>query len=806
MKSIKITILSLLFVSSLLTVSAIPTTQVRQKLPFNKEWKFALGDQPQFRDSIYNDASWRVLNLPHDWSIEGAFDKSIGGSGGFFPVGIGWYRKTFTLPENMKSKQLIIQFDGIYMNSEVWINGNFLGRHPYGFTTLQYDITEFIKSGKGEINTIAVRVDNSIKESTRWYTGSGIYRNVWLLATNFVHFDSYKGVSITTPEVSAQKATVNVNYNFTSNFFTVEALQTWKKNVYAKQKEVKKKLIIRSTIVDKNGLEITKTESESECAQFQAGHLLSQKIEVNQPKLWSIDSPNLYYLKSEILCDGLVIDDQMTSFGIRKLEYIPNKGMFVNGKPEKLKGICIHQDMGSFGVVVPIPVWRQRLMKFKEIGCNAVRLSHHPFAPEFYDLCDSMGLYVMNEAFDEWTRGWAYNYTDNYQGKAPNGYHLYFDQWSETDLRAMLQRDRNHPSVVMYSIGNEIPDQKNADGYKIAKKLVDICHEEDNTRPVTSGCDQYMEATNNGFMDALDISGYNYIDRHFKEKMYEPEHTKRSAKLCIGTETNTATRNFVAYRDNEYVVGGFIWIGIDYFGESNEYPRRGWIRGIMDIAGFEKPEFYLYKSFWSDKPMVHLAIEKTEKGKSKVESKWNWKSTDSLKVNVYSNCDQAELFLNNQSLGKKAIAHNEYVGVWPVNYLTGELKVVGYKGSKKVAEDVLKTASEPKRMVAKISKNAFIANGDDLSFVEITFVDKNGTPVIDADNTVAVNVKGEGSFAGLDTGDMLYTGIYKTNIRKAYNGKLLLSVKGTETAGKINIELKSDNIETLKLELLTKKL
>ena len=663
------------------------TTQVRQKLLFNTDWKFTLSDNPQFRDSVFNDVSWRSLDLPHDWSIEGAIDKSIGGPGGFFPIGIGWYRKTFFLPKSMNQKQVILQFDGIYMNSEVWINGKFLGRYPYGFTTFQYDITDYLTSASVE-NTIAVRVDNSLKESTRWYTGSGIYRNVWLIATNFVHFDSYKGVSITTPQVSEKKATVNVDYDFTVNFFTSNKNDRWNKE--------SRKLILRSTILDKNGNKIAGTETEKECASLTPSYLLSQQIEVDQPKLWSTNSPAMYYLKSEIISDGQVLDDQITSFGIRKLEYIPGKGLFVNGKPEKLNGVCLHQDVGSFGVAVPVEIWRHRLLKLKKIGCNAVRTSHHPFAPEFYDLCDTLGLYIMNEAFDEWTSGWRYNFTDNNIGKAQNGYQLYFNQWAETDLKAMLWRDRNHPSVVMYSIGNEVPDQLITDGYKTARKLVDICHEVDNTRPVTSGCDQYSTATNNGFLDQFDISGYNYIDRNFKEKMYTPEHTKRPDKLCIGTETSKTTQNFTAYRDNDFVIGAFIWVGLDYLGESNKYPLRGFPRGLLDIAGFEKPEYYLYKSYWSEKPTVHITV-----GANKtLESKWNWKANDSLSVYAYSNCDEVELFLNNRSLGKKAVDKNvNYCGLWHVKFKEGTLKAVGYISKKKVSEDILKTSLEVSKIL-----------------------------------------------------------------------------------------------------------
>jgi beta-galactosidase len=801
MKIISDLILFALFFLSTFFLSAAPTTQVRQKVSFNKGWKFILGDNPLYRDTTYNDSSWRKLNLPHDWSIEGKIDKSIGGPGGFFPIGIGWYRKTFLLPESMNGKQVVIQFDGIYMNSEVWINGHFLGRYPYGFTTFQYDLTEYLKTGKGEKNTIAVRVDNSLKESTRWYSGLGIYRNVWLIATNFVHFDSYKGVYITTPEATTENAYVNISYDFATNFFSAKAMQSWKKDVYAEQKVVTKKLIVRSIITDKNGNEIAQADTEREFCQFEAHNLLSQQIEILHPNLWSPSSPTIYYLKSEIICDGKVIDDQVTSFAIRKLEYIANKGMFINGESVKLKGVCLHEDAGSFGVAVPIEIWRYRLLKIKAMGCNAIRTAHNPFAPEFYDLCDTLGFLVLDEAFDEWTRGWPYNYTDNNQGKAENGYHLYFNQWGKTDLKAMLWRDRNHPSIIMYSIGNEIPDQLNANGYKIAQKLVAICHHIDPSRPVTSACDQYMTATNNGFIDALDISGYNYIDRHFKEEMYEPEHLKRPLKLCLGTETDKDIRNFIAYRDNNYVIGGFIWVGIDYFGESDKYPQRGWTGGLMDMAGFAKPEYYLNKSYWSDKPTVHIAVVHKQNGKSRIESKWNYKANDSLTINVYSNCDQVELFLNNKSLGRKTIDRNTYFGVWPIIYHEGTIKAIGYNSNKKVAEDFLTTASKATRIVAKPTKTILKANGQDISLIEIRLVDNNGVTVYDADDSVTVDVTGEGSLAGIDTGDMFYTGCFKKNTRKAYHGKLLVAIKSKKMPGIINVDLKTKRAGALNLKI-----
>ena len=809
MKSGKGLILLILFIIILKSTSSeAQTTQVREKLSFNTDWKFSIGDNPEFRNAEFNDASWRTLNLPHDWSIEGDCKETRGGAGGFFPIGIGWYRKTFALPEAMKHKQVIIQFDGVYMNSEVWINDHFLGRYPYGFTTFQYDLTEFLKKGTGETNTIAVRVDNSLKESTRWYTGSGIYRNVWLVATNFVHFDNYKGVLVTTSEVSIEKATVNVNYEFASNFFSYKDYEKWKADQWNYKPElVTKTLLFRSVITDKNGNELARNEKEKQCTNFQSYNQINQQIQIVQPRIWSSKFPEIYDLKSEIICDGKVIDDQVTSFGIRKLEYIPGKGMFVNDKPEKLKGVCLHQDAGSFGVAVPIQVWRNRLLKLKEAGCNAVRTAHTPFAPEFYDLCDSLGFYVMDEAFDEWTTDWFYNYTANTQGKAQNGYHLYFNQWAETDLKAMIQRDRNHPSIVMYSIGNEIPDQKASCGTGIAKKLISICHNEDNTRPVTSGCNEYMYSTQNGFIDALDISGYNYIDRDFGDKMYGPEYQKRPDKLCIGTETNKQLPSFIWCRDKDYVIGGFIWVGIDYWGESDEYPRRGFFRGILDLSGFEKPEYYLFKAYWNEKPTVHLAVSKTSKTESRwdwksAESKWNWIPKDSVSVYVISNCDEVELFLNNRSLGTKVIDKNlNYYGIWPLKYKEGTLKAIGYIAKIKVAEDVLKTAAEASKLIAKPDKTLLKADGKDISMIEISIVDKNGTLVPDAANEIKVNIHGEAALIGLDNGDIYYTGLFKTNIRKLFKGKLMVTVQSTTDAGTATLELISEKTGTLKVPL-----
>ena len=793
----------------ILSAQSVPETTVRQKLKFNSDWKFQLADNKEFSNPGFDDNNWRNLTLPHDWSIEGAFDNSTGGTNGYLPCGIGWYRKSFTIPVSMKDKDIVIQFDGVYMNSDVWINGIFLGHYPYGYSTFQYNLTEFLKTGEGAVNVIAVRVDHSLQPSTRWYNGSGIYRNVWLLASNYTHFHNYKGVYITTPEVSKEKALVNVDYELSVNFFSLEDKAEWQKNIW-NPKIKTKTCILRSTILDKRGNIIAKNETTRELTNFDNSYRFSQQINVENPLLWSASSPDMYYLKSEIESEGKILDDQITPFGIRKLEYIPGKGMFVNGKFEKLKGVCLHHDGGSFGSAVPIQVWHYRLQKLKAMGCNAIRPSHCPFDPEFYNLCDSMGFYILDEAFDEWTRNFSWNFTENNRGKAFYGYHLYFNQWHETDLKAMIWRDRNHPSVVMYSIGNEIPDQINPHGAELAKQLVAICHAEDSTRPVTSACDNFTTANLNGFMDALDISGYNYVDRKHEDKMYQPEYDKRPGKLCLGTETYHTTRNFLGYRDFDYAIGEFVWSGFDYLGESHKYPRRGWDAGIIDIAGSERPEYYLRKSYWSNEPVVRIAVKKSDKPENEwypriCESTWNFAPNDSLPVYIYTNCDETELILNNKSLGRKKVDKDLYYSLWNVRYAAGTIKAIGYKNNKKVSEHILKTSDKATHISVKTSKTTLKSDGEDLVLMEVSILDKNGVLVQNADQEMTVNVSGEAILAGIDSGDLYYTGLFKTNKRKTDCGKLLVAVKSTSIAGKATVEFKSETLKTLNFELTSSK-
>ena len=515
----------------------------REIIPLDSGWQFWPGDDAAARRPDFNDAGWRRIDLPHDWTIESPVNPPPDGerNGGYFSHGIAWYRRRFAFPDT--TKKVVLQFDGVYMNSDVWINGQFLGRKPYGFNGFRYDITEYLKRD-GSSNTISVRVDDSAEPSVRWYAGSGIYRHVHLIVTDYTHFHLDGGIYITTPEISAAKAMVTAKYLVDPNFFTVAEQQAWAKDPW-KIKPQRRELQLRSSILSLSGTVISSTESTITLESMQKAQSFSQQLTVANPRLWSDQTPELYHLRSTLLLEGKILDETVTPFGIRSLKFDPDHGLFVNGKRTKLKGVCIHQEAGSFGNAVPVAIWAYRLGLLKEMGCNAIRTSHHPFPPEFYDLCDQMGFYVFDEAFDEWTRDWTFNFTENTRGKSKYGYHLYFNQWYETDLREMLRRDRNHPSVILYSIGNEIPDQFNTDGWKLAKKLVDICHEEDSTRPATSACDQSFVSSRNGFMDQLDIAGYNYIDRLYQDSTYAPEHRRFPHRLFLGTETTHALHNWL---------------------------------------------------------------------------------------------------------------------------------------------------------------------------------------------------------------------------------------------------------------------
>jgi beta-galactosidase len=729
---------------------------------------------------------------------EGPFESTCpGGSGaGYLNAGIGWYRKTFKLPENIKHKRVFIEFDGVYMNSDVWINNTHLGNRPYGYSSFQYELTQHLKFGN-ENNVLAVRV-NVQQPCSRWYSGAGIYRNVRLTVTDPVHIVHW-GTYVTTPDVSENEATVRV--------------RTKIRNRSASARQV----TLETVIVDKLGHEAASSSSLQK-VEADSISVFEQLIKLPNPKLWSLENPTLYHVESKVLMNGRIVDIYNSPFGIRTFESTTDNGFFLNGKHVQIKGVCLHHDLGCLGTAVNMRAIERELEIMKNMGCNAIRTSHNPPAPGLLDLCDRMGFLVMDEAFDEWKRS-----------KTMYGYGQFFDEWGERDLRDMIRRDRNHPSIVLWSIGNEIPEQDNTDAYEMAKRLVDICHTEDPSRPVTSGCNSPEPAIKSGFSEPLDVFGINYSMSFY-------QILKGKAKL-VGSETASAvsTRgeyNMVqdgdtlkiikelnnqctsydmtnpswgsaaestlkAVKSASWVAGEFVWTGFDYIGEPSPFswPSVSSYFGIVDLCGFPKDRYCLYQSQWTDKPMVHILPH------------WNWQGFEGKEIPVwcYSNCGSVELFLNGKSLGEKEFIDTKDLHlVWNVPYSPGTLKAVARNSGKIVCTDEVQTASAPAKIILTPDRAEIYANGEDLSYVKVGIVDKEGRVCPNADNLVKFNIKGEGGIAGVGNGNPVSHEYFKASERKAFHGLALVVIQSSDQAGEIRLTATSDGLKESGVTLKTK--
>jgi len=783
---------------------SVAETGIGRTNNFNSDWRFHLGDVSGFMSNNFVDKSWRMLVLPHDWSIEGDFDQAnpAGEAGGYLPNGIGCYRKSFKLPQDLKGKRISIRFDGVYMNSTVYINGIYLGNRPYGFSTFEYDLTPHLKYGDQE-NVIAVKVDHSLQPSSRWYTGSGINRSVFLLVKPQQHFRS-NGIFFKTEEISGNIAKVKINFDIVSNNFP-ESQNIGFQALPEDIKRVVKPCRIISQLINPDGVVKASAETTEKLTDFKS-LVCSLDMEVKNPQLWSDSSPCLYTLKNQLVIDDKVVDEESIKVGIRTIEFNSKEGMVVNGKKTIIKGVCLHKDAGSFGTAVPKDIWRYRLLKLKAMGCNSIR-THGPVDPAFIETCDEMGFYMMAEAFDEWNTTWQWGYSENPEGKRPYTYHLFFNQWAETDLKDMVSRERNHPAIFMYSVGNEVPDQRISNGPEKLLRLKSWVKELDNTRPVVAACDWSPFANQSGFYDAMDIAGYNYIDRYFPN-MYADEYKKYPNRIYLGTETYPDLKNWLAVRDNPYVTGEFLWVGIDYLGESLSWPRRGWEWGLIDLAGFEKTTYYIRQSYWSENPMVHIAVNLKEKDNFKwkcfnVASHWNFEKEKVDSIFVYSNCDQVELFLNNKSLGKKQVNKDNYYALYMVKYKEGALKAVALNHSKKVAEHILKTADKPNHLELFPEKETVELAKGELVFIPIEVKDKNGVLCPKAQNNIRVIVEGAGELIGLDSGNQFSHERYKTDNRNAYEGRIMATIKPTNS-GVITVKALSDSLTLITKTIIVK--
>ncbi len=783
----------------------------RTTINFDEGWKFFKGDSQNAQDPALNDKTWRMVDLPHDWSIEGIVSENepAGGSGGYYPTGIGWYRKHFSVTKDDLNKNNLILFEGVYMNSDVWLNGQHLGNWPYGYNSFYYNINSFLKAGE---NILAVRVDNSKQPNSRWYSGSGIYRHVWMVRTGNLHIAPW-GVYVTTPEITDQNAKVKADIRFENKL----------------TKGTTASLILK--IADEKGNQAGSGESSF---QVQPGkeQSVSVNIEVTSPKLWSLESPVLYTLTSTIMVDGKIVDEVRTPFGFRTIKYDVDKGFFLNGVHVRMNGVCLHHDAGCLGAAVPIKVWERRLQVLKDMGCNAIRGSHNPVASEFLDLCDRMGFLVMDEVFDEWKipkREFAYN--------------KYFDDWSEKDIVAMVRRDRNHPSIVLWSAGNEIPEQSSDNGSEMLKRLIDIFHKEDPTRPVTVACDNIAadgRPAKIEFLNLLDIVGYNYVDRWHerRELFYSIDRHDHPDWKMIGTESSSAggvrgsyTLNsasgalnpnynsrmiraeqlwkFVSV--NSYVVGDFMWTGIDYLGESR-WPAKSSSSGVIDLCGFPKDGYYFYQSQWTKKPMIHIFPH------------WNWTGIEGqvIPVLVYSNCDAVELFVNGKSYGEKRLEFprqgnsggwNSYASPpvnattadlhlsWDVPFESGTVKAIGKKNGKVVCTEIIETTGKPAGIRLTVDSNELKADNQDVAHVKIEVIDDKGRRVPTADNLIQFKVSGNVKLLGLENGDPSDHELYQSGKRKVFNGMGLAIVQAGKSPGKTTLTASSAGMKDVSVEI-----
>jgi beta-galactosidase len=769
-------------------------------------WRFFLGDSPQAADSQFNDSDWRSVNVPHDWSIEGPFDQSapVGFNGGYLPTGVGWYRKHFTLPESVQDRHIWIEFDGVYMNSEVWINGHYLGKYPNGYMGFSYDLTSHLRDGE---NLLSVRVDNSQQPNTRWYSGSGIYRDVWLVIAHRIHIQKW-GVTVTTPHVAKDSAAVSVKVKM-ENFVPADVSE----------------VTLRNTLIDSDGLEVAEMANKVEFFQGKPVEVV-QLLAVQRPILWSIETPVLYTLRSVVLHDEQPVDEVLTEVGIREIRYEAQRGFFLNGRPVKMNGVNLHHDGGAVGAAVPERVWQRRLGMLKEMGCNAIRTAHNPPAPEFLQLCDRLGFLVMDEAFDEWR-----------VGKREHAYNKYFDEWGKHDLAAMIRRDRNHPSVVLWSIGNEIREQPKAGGHLLLKELTELCQQEDPTRPTTVGCDNIAADDNPAtmeFLDGLDIVGYNYVDRWHerRELYYSVDKLAHPGWLMIGTESvsnrgdrggyslgddpNTVKPDynfrmiraeqlwkFVSSRD--YVIGDFMWTGIDYLGESF-WPSVNSGAGVLDLCGFPKDGFYFYQSQWTDEPMLHLFPH------------WSWPGREGQVIPVlcYTNCDAVELYLNGKSFGEKRLefprqgnsgSWNGYDRpqvfpttadlhlAWDVPYTPGTLKAVGKRNGEIVLTQSLTTTGAPASIRLKADRKTILADHRDVVHLVVEIIDADGNIVPTADNRVFFKVDGPGRLIGVSNGNRRDHDFFRSDNRRAYNGLCLAILQSMDEAGELRVAVISDGLQ-----------
>ncbi len=797
-----------------LALSRPVAAQVRQEMALTTDWKFTKGEVPDAANPSFDDAKWQTVSVPHDWAIYGPFDGNndlqiikneqngekevsmkAGRTGGLPFIGTGWYRRKLAVPGFGPGKRAVLLFDGAMSNARVFVNGREAGSWPYGYNSFSFDITALVKAGAA--NTLAVRLQN-LPEASRWYPGAGLYRNVHLIVTNEAHIPVW-GSYVTTPDITPAAAKVRL-------LTTVEGAghaAGWR---------------LETEIRDAAGRVVATTTTPL------TGPTVAQALTVPTPQLWAPETPVLYTAHSRLYAGKVVQDDYRTSFGIRSFRFEKDKGFFLNGQLRKLHGVNNHHDLGPLGAAVNVAALRRQLLLLKDMGCDAIRTSHNMPAPELVRLCDELGFMLMVEAFDEWKTP-----------KVKNGYSHNFDQWAEKDLVNMVRRDRNHPSVVLWSIGNEVPDQSAAGGVAIAQRLQDIVHREDPTRPVTSGMDRFDATVNNGFAALLDVPSFNYKPTRYpearaklpqgfmlgsetastvssrgvykfpveraKEKQY-PDNQCSSYDLEACSWSQTPDEEFVPQDDLPYVAGEFVWTGSDYLGEPTPYdsrwPSHNSYFGMLDLAGMPKDRFYLYRARWNAVPTLHLLPH------------WTWPGREGqiTPVFCYTNYPEAELFVNGQSQGRQrkhpsAQPQTRYRLMWEaVKYEPGSIKIVAYDAQgRAVASEETHTAGPPHHIRLRAERATLAADGQDLAFVTARVEDAQGNLCPDAANLLQVAASGAGRFRALANGDPTNLEIFHQPRMKAFQGQLVVLVQATDQAGEAGVEVTGNGLVSGSLRL-----
>ncbi|GEC70958.1 beta-galactosidase [Flavobacterium flevense] len=772
------------------------------KQNFNSDWKFSLGESSSANAVSFDDSSWRKLDLPHDWSIEGKSEKNnpSGGENGFFPTGTGWYRKTFSMPAHWKNQKVAIYFEGVYMNAEVFVNGKSVGIQPYGYTSFEYDLTPYLNFGQQ--NTIAVKVDNSKQKNSRWYSGSGIYRHVWLKVKNPIHIKNW-GVAISTPEVTNEKAKVQIK--------TIVKNETTSSQI----------ILLATNITNKKGRSVAKTDIKIELQPNEEKEV-TQNLAVENPALWSLETPNLYAAHVNIRQGNKDLDVITKNFGIRTIEFSAENGFLLNGKKIELNGGCVHHDNGALGAAAYDRAEERRVELLKAAGFNALRTSHNPPSEAFLDACDRLGMLVIDEAFDGWkVKKTTYDYASN------------FDKWWKHDVESMVLRDRNHPSIIMWSTGNEIIERKEPAAVETAKMLANAVRNIDPTRPVTSAMTTWDKSWEifDPLMAAHDVAGYNYQLHHA-----ESDHERVPSRIIVQTESypKDAFSNWNLVQKHSYIIGDFVWTAMDYLGESgigryvypgettgepweaNLYPWHGAYCGDLDVTGWRKPISHYRSMLYNNNEKIYMAVREPNPDSGAIKlttwavwptwESWTWPGQEgkNIEVEVYSKYPKVRLYLNDKLMGEKETGlAQEFKATFAIPYAAGQLKAVGIENDKETESVVLQTAQQVTQIKLKADRNEITADGQDLSYINIELTDENGILNPNAENQLTFAVSGPAVIVAVDNANLKDTDLYVSNTRKAWKGKAMVIVKSTKEAGEIVVKVSSPDLKDSTIKILS---